>query len=95
MKKTKHTWKGMTEKEFRGKLSQFLFSPSGAKYKPQFKFSGELQCGKDSPPVIVSTISYQHKLFESATEWVPAMDKYQVLPLHSNLNLRLSESLIL
>ena len=34
-------------------LTQFLFSPSGAKFMRDFYFDGELECGKPAPPIKV------------------------------------------
>ena len=69
-------WDNITEEYFLEKLTQFLFSPRGAKYKNQFKFSSKLSCGKLAPSVLVSSINYQHKEFDSASQWVPAMDRF-------------------
>ena len=68
-------WGALTEEFFMGKLTQFLFSPRGARYKTQFKFSSALECGSGSPRVLVSQVNYQHISFNSASEWVPAMDR--------------------
>ena len=73
-------WRNLNEDFFMEKLTQFLFSPGGAKYKNQFKFSSSLECGSrgknvSRPRVLVSQINYQHKSFNSASEWVPAMDR--------------------
>ena len=68
-------WENITEEYFLQKLTQFLYSPRGAKYKTQFKFSSNLHCGDLAPSVLVSSINYQHMGFESASEWVPAMDR--------------------
>ena len=77
-------WERLQEDFFMRKLTQFLFSPRGAKYKNQFKFSGSLECGGGSDGnvsrgnmtrVLVSQINYQHTSFQSASEWVPAMDR--------------------
>ena len=38
-------WTRLSEDFFMEKLTQFLFSPRGAKYKNQFKFSSSLECG--------------------------------------------------
>ena len=74
-------WASITEEFFMEKLTQFLFSPRGARYKTQFKFSSSLECGSgsDSPRVLVSQINYQHISFNSASEWVPAMDRWGIL----------------
>ena len=51
-------WSSLTEEFFMRKLTQFLFSPRGARYKTQFKFSSSLECGSGSsdPRVLVSQV---------------------------------------
>lgn len=78
-------WTRLSEEFFMEKLIQFLFSPRGAKYKNQFKFSSSLECGSGTrdnvsrPRVLVSQINYQHTGFESASEWIPAMDRVTMM----------------
>ena len=40
--------------EFYSRLTQFLFSPSGSKYRTNFHFKSNITCGQDSPSVLVS-----------------------------------------
>ena len=42
---------GLDAANFQEKLSHFLFSPVGAKYRAMFKFDGELVCGEPAPQV--------------------------------------------
>jgi len=79
-------WENISEEYFLKKLTQFLYSPRGAKYKTQFKFSNQLECGQLAPSVLVSSINYQHIGFESASEWVPAMDRVNLLVDESNIS---------
>lgn len=46
-----------SEDFFNEKLTQYLFSPSGGKYRHHFKFENhtQLKCGQIAPKVIVST----------------------------------------
>jgi len=85
-------WENISEDYFLQKLTQFLYSPRGAKYKTQFKFSSNLQCGQLAPSVLVSSINYQHTGFESASEWVPAMDRVNLLVEDSNISSIIEES---
>ena len=80
-------WDSLEEEFFMKTLTQFLFSPQGAKYKNQFKFSKPLECGssESTPRILVSQINYQHKSFKSASEWVPAMDRVNLLVEESNI----------
>lgn len=44
----------VTEEDFNQHLSQFLWSPNGARFQKNFRFGGTFECGKPSPPVVVS-----------------------------------------
>ena len=79
-------WDNISEESFMRNLTQFLFSPRGARYKNQLKFSSGLQCGAQSPHILVSTINYQHVGFQSASEWVPAMDRVTNMVETSNIS---------
>ena len=43
----------MSEAFFKDKLTQFLFSPSGAKFMKEFVFNGTIKCGEPAPDVEV------------------------------------------
>ena len=58
-------WRNITDEYFQSKLSQFLFSPVGAKYRLNFLFEGELECGKPAPRwVILSFLSFKDVVHE-------------------------------
>jgi len=57
----------------REKITQFLFSPSGAVYQPYFEFDADLKCGEPAPDILLQAIPYSHMRFNSSTQWVPAM----------------------
>ena len=40
--------------EFQNLLSQFLFSRQGSKFKPNFRFEGNLTCNAPAPPIKVN-----------------------------------------
>ncbi|CAL4137274.1 unnamed protein product, partial [Meganyctiphanes norvegica] len=66
----------MSEDDFYENLTKFLFSQSGAKYRGRdFKFDGELKCLNKSPPIFVSTISYQHVQMDDSRTEINAMDQ--------------------
>jgi len=54
----------MEEQEFRGLLTQYLFSPSGSVFQPNFEFSSPLVCGGPAPHVLVSSLEYLHPKLE-------------------------------
>jgi len=62
---------------FREKFTQFLYSPRGGIFQPNFWFSEPLKCGEPAPDVLLQAISYSHRRFTKSGEWVPAMRKVQ------------------
>ena len=54
----------LEEEEFSRYLTQYLFSPSGSRFQPNFQFSSPLQCGQPAPPVLVSSIQFIHPKLE-------------------------------
>jgi len=78
-------WSLLNDTTFHEKLSHFLFAPMGAKYRNMFKFDGTLHCGEPAPPILVSSIDFMHYGFESATQWVPALDKINYIVDNSNI----------
>ena len=39
--------------EFNFRLTQYLFSPSGSKYRLMFKYDSPISCGKPAPKILV------------------------------------------
>lgn len=78
-KKTNDSFEDLMDSEeyFRDKLTQFLFSPKGAIFQPNFWFSEPLKCGEPAPDVLLQTIPFSHKRFDSSTVWIPAMREVQ------------------
>ena len=50
----------MEEGDFNERLTQFLFSPNGSRYRNNFKFSGDLVWGEPAPPILVSSVQFTH-----------------------------------
>jgi len=69
-------------------LTQFLFSPSGAKYRVHFNFVGDLVCGEAASEVLLSSIELTHKLFSGPSEWIPAMNKIKQIVAEANFSNR-------
>jgi len=59
---------------FNDRLTRFLFSPSGARYRMLFRFDGSLECGTPAPTVQMFTMEFVHRLFEGPSQQVPAMN---------------------
>jgi len=75
----------LNETQFHNKLTQFLFSPRGGKYRGQFKFESDLVCGKKSSNILLSDITFTHKLFSGPSEHVPAMNLVKRIIREANL----------
>merc|ERR1712073_147736 len=69
-------------------LTQFLFSPSGAKYRGNFNFMRELVCGEAASEILLSSIQLTHKLFHGPSEWIPAMNKIKQIVAEANFSNR-------
>ena len=78
----------LSEEDFHQKLTQFLFSPRGGQHRQKFKFSENqtLTCGETSPRMILSEITFVHKLFTGPEEHVPAMNRIKELIKNANLS---------
>ena len=80
-------WTDLDDDLFHEKLSHFLFSPMGAKYRIMFKFSSPLECGLPAPRVLVTVMEFSHVMYQSASEWVPAYDRTNQILLQSNITM--------
>ena len=80
-------WADLDEDLFHEKLSHFLFSPMGAKYRIMFKFARPLECGKPAPRVLVTCMEFSHVMYQSASEWVPAYDRTNQILLQANISM--------
>jgi predicted RND superfamily exporter protein len=70
---------------FYHKLTQFIFSPMGAKYRGQFKFEFEPWCGYAAPNVFMTDITFTHKVFSGPSEHIPAMNRVKKIISEANL----------
>lgn len=71
--------------DFEEKLVQFLFSPRGAKYKQQFTYETDLNCGDQSLNISMSFMKFYHFRFPSPTEAIPAMKKVKAIVAGANV----------
>ena len=56
-----------------------------------FKFGGELECGAPAPRVLISCMEFSHVMYESASQWVPAYDRLNLILDQANITMRDSE----
>ncbi|KAK3928566.1 Patched domain-containing protein 3 [Frankliniella fusca] len=75
----------LSDQDFKQSLSDFLFSPTGARYQKNFKFSEILVCGKPAPNITVSYIEFHFKKFKDSPSSVIAMNKVKSMVLAANL----------
>ncbi|KAJ1527691.1 hypothetical protein ONE63_007650 [Megalurothrips usitatus] len=74
----------LADDEFDHYISQYLFSPSGARFQKNFRFSETLECGKPAPKIKVSSIDFYFKKFGSSGEGVKAMRTVKRLVRNAN-----------
>jgi len=71
-----HNHQNMTqndvEQEFHHLLSKFLFSADGAKYKSDFIFDGDLECGAPVPNITASKCRVEYYYFHGPDQHIPA-----------------------
>ena len=70
---------------FREKLTQFFYSPMGSKYRMQFKHAADPICGKQAPDVLLSDITFRHRIFQGPSQQIPAMNRVKSIIKESNL----------
>lgn len=57
----------------------------GGRYREQFKFKQDLQCGQNVKEMILSQITFTHRLFSGPEEHVPAMNRVKEIIANANL----------
>ena len=68
------TYKGYSNSSFQTDISEFLGDPIlGGTYRADFKYSADIDYSKPAPQILLSTMSYQHVLFDSSADGVSAM----------------------
>ena len=70
---------------FYHKLTQFMFSPRGAKYRSQIKFEFEPWCGYTAPNIMMTDMTFTHKVFKGPKEHIPAMNRVKRIISEANL----------
>ncbi|TRY73596.1 hypothetical protein TCAL_03344, partial [Tigriopus californicus] len=69
----------LTPENFNNFTSQFLTSPLGSRWQPNFHPVEELVCGSPLTPLKMVTFSFTHKRFEATGEKIQAMAKVKEL----------------
>ena len=79
----------LDSENFNQKLGQYLFSPKGGKYRKSFRFDKEPSCGNPSPSLLLSEISFVHKVFDGPETHVPAMRRVKAIIEKANITGRI------
>ncbi|XP_034247320.1 protein patched homolog 2-like isoform X2 [Thrips palmi] len=74
----------LSDSDFNQYISQYLFSPSGARFQKNFRFSEPLECGKPASNITVASIDFFFRKFESSEQSVPAMNAVKFLVVNAN-----------
>ncbi|KAF5282163.1 hypothetical protein FQR65_LT02860 [Abscondita terminalis] len=74
----------LSTNEFNLFLSKFLFSPKGARFQANFRFTKDLECGIPAPNITMSSINFQLRRFKGPKEYLPAM--HSVIDIAKNNN---------
>lgn len=74
----------LNETDFSGYLSNFLMSPSNAKYQSNFQFEGHIECGQPAPKIKMAYIGFNFPLFSGPSEYLPAMHEVRKIAEQAN-----------
>ena len=74
---------------FNDKLAQYMYSPKGGRYRQQFKFESDPECGQPLPALLLSQITFVHKIFNGPEEHVPAMRRVKAIIQNANITGRI------
>ncbi|KAG6455397.1 NPC intracellular cholesterol transporter 1 [Manduca sexta] len=75
----------ITEAEFNGYLSRFLYSPVGGRFQVNFKFEKNFQCGEPATRILGSTMNFNFAKFKGPEEYIPAMNKVKDIVRETNI----------
>lgn len=75
----------VTDEKFHQLLGTYLWSPKGARFQKNFKFSENFTCGNPVPPIEISTIDFIFMPFSGPEEYLPAMNKLKALVKEAQL----------
>ena len=66
-------------------LTQFLFSPKGGAFRQQFKFQNDVICGEPVSDMLLSQITFQHRILSGPEEQIPAMNRVKEIIKSANV----------
>ena len=87
------TWEEIRSEDFSHHLSSFLFSPLGARFKPDFKFEKPLECGSPAPRILATRCRVTYQIFSGPQQHLPARARVESVVKDSGLPGAFSHSL--
>lgn len=75
----------VSDEEFKSYLSRFLYSPVGARFQINFKFSQQFRCGYPATNITGSSMSFNFPRFNGPSEYLPAMNHVKQLVASTNI----------
>merc|ERR1719370_1822035 len=82
------TWQEMKLGDgFGHNISSLLFSPLGARFKPDFKFETPLECGSPAPQILATRCRVTYRIFSGPHEHSPARHTVEAIIKDSDFNL--------
>ena len=63
-----------------------MFSRTGGRYQGNFRFDGNLTCGKNAPKILVAVIDFSFAKFTGPDQWIPAMDNAKHIAAESGIH---------
>ena len=88
------TWEELRGEGFSHNISSLLFSPLGARFKPDFKFEKPLECGSPAPQILATRCRVTYQIFSGPHEHSPARHTVEAIIKDSGLPAAFSHSLV-
>lgn len=76
----------ISDEDFKTYLSRFLYSPVGAKFQINLKFSQQFRCGHPATNITGSSMSFDFPRFDGPTEYLPAMNHVKQIVASTNIS---------
>ncbi|XP_031339796.1 protein patched homolog 3-like isoform X2 [Photinus pyralis] len=70
--------------EFNLYLSKFLFSPNGARFQANFRFTHDPECGTPASDITMSSINFRLRHFDGPKQYLPAMHETIAIAKNNN-----------
>uniref|UniRef100_A0A1Y1JZP0 SSD domain-containing protein n=1 Tax=Photinus pyralis TaxID=7054 RepID=A0A1Y1JZP0_PHOPY len=74
----------LSNSEFNLFLSKFLFSPNGARFQANFRFTHDLECGIPTTSITMSSVNFRLRHFDGSKQYLPAMHRATEIAKNNN-----------